>query len=221
MVEEFPKKELLLYEKEILGMCFSGHILDSYTKHISSLAPTPLAELLNKSDIQDKSNVKVVGLITQRSIKKTKNDENMAFIKLSDSCGEIEVIVFPKTYLKYSSMLQADNVIYVNGQISINDEQEPKIIANTIENVLQNSEYEKTPKQKNGKLYLKVSSINSNIVTEIITLLKEYSGETDIVFYDVSEKKYVKATGVKITVNDSILSALKMILGPDAVVFKE
>mgnify|MGYP003484120176 CR=1 FL=1 len=39
--------------------------------------------------------------------------------------------------------------------------------------------------------------------------------------YDVSTKKYVKAAGVKIAINDSILSALKMILGPDAVVFKD
>ena len=220
-VEEFSKKELLLYEREILGMCFSGHILDSYTKHIENLKPTSLSLLLNSDDIQDKTNIRVVGLITQKSVKKTKNDENMAFIKLSDSCGEIEVIVFPKTYLKYSSMLQVDNVVCVSGQTSINDEQEPKVIATSIENVLQNSEYEKAPKQKIGKLYLKVNSINSNIVTEIISLLKEYSGETDIVFYDVSTKKYVKAAGVKIAINDNILSALKMILGPDAVVFKD
>ena len=220
-VEEFPKKELLLYEKEILGMCFSGHILDSYTKHIAELKPIALAELLNNEAIQDKSNVKIVGLITQKSVKKTKNDENMAFVKISDSCGEIEVIVFPKTYLKYSGMLQTDNVICVCGQISLSDEQAPKVIAASIENVLQNSEYEKAPNKKIGKLYLKVNSINSNIVTEIISLLKEYSGDTDIVFYDVSSKKYVKATGVKITVNDNILSALKMILGPDAVVFKD
>ena len=99
--------------------------------------------------------------------------------------------------------------------------QEPKVIANTVENVLLNTDFEKAPKEKVGKLYLKVNSIKSNIVTEIIALLKEFSGETEIVFYDVSEKKYVKASGVKISVNDNVLSALKMILGPDAVVFKD
>ena len=220
-VAEFSKKDILLNEREILGMCFSGHILDSYTKHIAVIEPTTISQIINNDQLRDKSNTKIVGLITQKSVKKTKNDENMAFIKVSDSCGEIEIIVFPKVYLKYSSLLQVDNVICINGQISISDEQEPKILASTIENVLSNGEFDNTPKQKSGKLYLKVSSISSNIVNEIITLLKEYSGDTEIVFYDVSQKKYVKASGVKISINDNILSALKMILGPDSVVLKD
>ena len=220
-VAEFSKKDILLNEREILGMCFSGHILDSYTKHIAVIEPTTISQIINNDQLCDKSNTKIVGLITQKSVKKTKNDENMAFIKVSDSCGEIEIIVFPKVYSKYSSLLQVDNVICINGQISISDEQEPKIIANTIENVLPNNEFDNTSKQKSGKLYLKVNSISSNIVNEIIALLKEYSGDTEIVFYDVSQKKYVKASGVKISINDNILSALKMILGPDSVVLKD
>ena len=220
-VDEFSKKELLLYEREILGMCFSGHILDSYTKHLSTISATPISNILNDEQLRDKSNVKIAGLITQKSIKKTKSEENMAFIKISDSCGEIELIVFPKAFSKYSDLLQVDNVISIAGQVSISDEQDPKIIANTIEKVLSNSEFDNTPKQKNGKLYLKVSSINSSIVNEIISLLKEYSGDTEIVFFDTSTKKYVKASGVKISINDNILSALKMILGPDSVVFKD
>ena len=219
-VEDYSKRDNLLYEKEILGMCFSGNILDSYSLHLDKLIPTKISAILSNDSLKDKESVSVAGLIVQKSLKKTKNDENMAFVKISDSCGEIELIVFPKVFAKYSELLVSDNVIYVNGQISISDEQDPKILVNTIEIVLPNDIYKKKPPQNSGKLYLKVSSINSNLVSEIISLLKEYSGDTEIVFYDISEKKYVKASGVKISVNDKILSALKMILGPDSVVFK-
>ncbi|MBQ8545874.1 MAG: DNA polymerase III subunit alpha [Clostridia bacterium] len=221
-VQEYPMKELLLYEREILGMCFSGHILDSYLQHLKDLKPQNISQIINNENLKDRDGVKIAGLITQRTIKKTKTDENMAFVKISDSTGEIELIAFPKVYLKYSSMLQNDNVIFVNGQASISDEQMPKVIINSVETVMSNSEYSK-PRENNtsGKLYLKVSSIDSSIVKDIIGLLKEYSGENEIVFYDVSQKKYVKASGVKIAINDNILSALKMILGPDSVVLKD
>ncbi len=218
---EFDIKDKLLYEREILGMCFSGHILDSYSKHLNELSPSKLTEILNNPDIKDRTSVNVAGLVVQKTVKKTKNDENMAFVKLADSCGEIELVVFPKAYLKYSDQINTDNVIFVTGQISLSDEQEPKIIVNTIENVMQNQFYKKSPVNSNSKLYLKVQSIDSNVVTEIISLLKEYTGDTEIVFYDLSKKKYIRANNVKISVNQNIISALKMILGEDAVVLKD
>ena len=218
---EFDIKDKLLYEREILGMCFSGHILDSYSKHLNELSPSKLAEILNNPDIKDRTSVNVAGLVVQKTVKKTKNDENMAFVKLADSCGEIELVVFPKAYLKYSDQINTDNVIFVTGQISLSDEQEPKIIVNTIENVMQNQFYKKSPINSTSKLYLKVQSIDSNVVTEIISLLKEYTGDTEIVFYDLSKKKYIRANNVKISVNQNIISALKMILGEDAVVLKD
>lgn len=218
---EFDIKDKLLYEREILGMCFSGHILDSYSKHLNELSPSKLTEILNNPDIKDRTSVNVAGLVVQKTVKKTKNDENMAFVKLADSCGEIELVVFPKAYLKYSDQINTDNVIFVTGQISLSDEQEPKIIVNTIENVMQNQFYKKSPVNSTSKLYLKVQSIDSNVVTEIISLLKEYTGDTEIVFYDLSKKKYIRANNVKISVNQNIISALKMILGEDAVVLKD
>ena len=59
----------------------------------------------------------------------------------------------------------------------------PKIIISSVENVLSNTEF-LSEKKTSGKLYLKVDSIDSSIVKDIISLLKEYSGETEIIFYD-------------------------------------
>ncbi len=218
---EFPMKELLLNEREILGMCFSGHILDAYLAHINDLKPQSISTILTSESLKDRDTVKIAGIITQKTTKKTKNDESMAFVKVSDSTAEIELIAFPRTYAAYAEKLQNDNVIYVVGQLSISDEQMPKIIINSVENVFSNTEYQEKKQKSNGKLYLKVDSIDSDIVREIISLLKEYSGETEIIFYDISKKKYVKASGVKISIDDNIISALKMILGPDSVVLKD
>ena len=219
-VPEFSMKELLLFERDVLGLCFSGHILDSYEKHLSTLKRREISTIISDDSIKDRENVSVAGLITSRVVKKTKNDENMAIVKISDSYGEIELIVFPKPFAKYSSELILDNVIYVSGQVSIKDEEPPKIILNSCERVYSNSDFDGRRKSE-SKLYLKVKSINEPIVTEIIELLKEYSGDTEIIFYDTLTKKYVKASNLSISASADVIFALKAILGDDAVVLKD
>ena len=216
---EFSMKDLLLYERDVLGLCFSGHILDSYTKHLSELKPREINSIMGDEGLHDRSYMSVAGLITSRVVKKTKNDENMAFVKISDSYGEIELIVFPKMFSQYSALLTVDNVIFVEGQLSLKDEEPPKIILNSCKTVHTNSEHESL-KKNTSKLYLKVKSIKEPMVNEIIELLKEYSGETEIIFYDIESKKYVRASNLTITASDDVIFALKAILGEDSVVLK-
>ncbi|MBE6673699.1 MAG: DNA polymerase III subunit alpha [Ruminococcaceae bacterium] len=216
---EFSMKDLLLFEREVLGLCFSGHILDSYDKHLAVLKPMEINSILSSDTLRDRSNVSIAGLVISRVVKKTKNDENMAFVKISDSFGEIELIVFPKMFEKYSAYLTVDNVIYVEGQLSQKDEEASKIILNNCQSVLSNSEFENAKKAA-SKLYLKVKSVKEPIVNEIIALLQEYSGDTEIIFYDEAAKKYVRASNLTITASDDVIFALKAILGEDAVVLK-
>ena len=69
-------------------------------------------------------------------------------------------------------------------------------------------------------MYLKVKSIKEPIVNDIIELLKEYSGDTEIIFYDSETKKYVRAANLTIAASDDVVFALKAILGEDAVILK-
>ena len=220
--KEFSKNELLLMEKEIAGLFFSGHILDSYSRQIENIKPRRIISIVgNQENIigaNDKEKVKIVGIITSRTIKKTKNDESMAFIRIEDASGEIEVIVFPKQYYKHSDILFVGNVVQFSGTTTIKDEEPCKIILESGETLIDNESF--IVKEKDKRLYLKVDSIKSQIVIDIIELLKEYQGETEVVFYDSQEKKYVKSAEVKIDTSDSIISALKMVLGENNVILK-
>ena len=218
-IPEFNMKDLLLFEREFLGLCFSGHILDSYDKHLAVLKPREINTILSDDYLRDRTPVSVAGLITSRTVKKTKNDENMAFVKISDSYGEIELIVFPKVFSQFSSFLTVDNVIFVEGQISLKDEEPTKVILTSCKTVLSNNEFS-TEKKASSKMYLKVKSIKEPIVNEIIELLKEYSGDTEIIFYDSETKKYVKASNLTISASEDVVFALKAILGDDAVILK-
>ena len=96
----------------------------------------------------------------------------------------------------------------------------PKIILNSCQRVFSNTEYSCQEQKKPSKLYLKVNSVKEPIVNEIIELLKEYSGETEIIFYETVTKKYVRASNLTISASEDVIFALKAILGEDAVILK-
>ena len=221
-VKEFDKNELLLMEKDISGLFFSGHILDAYSKHIEAIKPNTVLSIVgNQEEIigaKDKEKVKIVGIVTSRVMKKTKKDDNMAFVKVEDATGEIEVIVFPNQFIKFADILSVGKVISVNGTATIKDEEPCKVIMDSGEILIDNDSY--TEEKKSQKLYLKVETVKSEMVKNIIDLLKEYKGETEVIFYDASEKKYVKSTEIKINVDENIIYALKSILGENNVIFK-
>ena len=124
-----------MLEKESSGMYFSGHMLDNYSKHVEALDVITTAELCEKSDdgelvYSDKDRVRLVGIITSVSLKTTKNDDRMAFFTLEDKFGEVECIVFPKKYSEFYHEIFVDGALYVEGTVSIKDDDEPKILIN-------------------------------------------------------------------------------------------
>jgi len=223
-LEEFSKKELLMFEKEVSGIYFSGHILDSYSKHITKISPINVIDITGneekESAYKEKDKVTIVGIITSRTVKQTKKKENMAFITVEDATGEVEVIVFPTFYEKYADVLVVENVVSITGNVSVREDEPCKILLANAENVIQNSDFQEKSSKK-SKLYLKVNSMKAPVVKEITKLLKDFSGDSEIIFYDSQTKKYVKATELSISVNEQILSILKSILGEESVIYKE
>lgn len=152
---DFSMKEKLLLEKEASGMYFSGHMLDSYANHIDDLDPVPISDTYEREDSEnlyrDRDKIKVVGIVSSLSVKSTKKDERMAFFKLEDKFGEIECIVFPKKYNELYHEIFVDAAVYVEGTVSIKDEENVKILVNDIIPLTENSKYQPKPLQTESK----------------------------------------------------------------------
>ena len=105
-VGEFPKETLLGFEKEVLGVYISGHPLEEYEekwrKNINATTNDFIwDEETGKTKVSDNEKVIVGGMITDKTIKYTKNNKTMAFLTLEDLLGTVEVIVFPRDYERY------------------------------------------------------------------------------------------------------------------------
>ena len=131
---EFPEKEQLLWERDLMGLYLSAHPLDKYDTYFSE--QTHPMEL-----ITPENNGKVIiigGIITAVRTLLTKKGDKMAFVKIENKTTETEFIVFPSTFAESGSKLVVDNVVRVQGKINATDKDgnltsEAKVMAEIVE----------------------------------------------------------------------------------------
>ena len=139
--DEFSDKELLSMEKEMLGIYISGHPLEKYKDKIEKIATVNSIMLQEandaiakneKTEIKDNQNATIVGIITSIKKKFTKNNKVMCFVTLEDLYGKTEVIVFESVYMEAQNLLVEENIVAINGRISVREDQDITLIASKI-----------------------------------------------------------------------------------------
>lgn len=119
-VPPLPESTLLGYEKELLGFYLTTHPLEPYRKKLSAMKLTTIAEI-NKERVGER--ISVGGIIAGvKKITTKAGNHEMAFVKLEDLTGLIEVVVFPKTYAKTSDYWRMDAVVVVTGKLDEKDD---------------------------------------------------------------------------------------------------
>ncbi len=191
-LKEFDSRIKLAMEKEMLGIYVSGHPLDEYEEVINrsvSLNSSQIAEFMEdegivNSLVYDGSRVKMGGIILSLQNKITKNNNLMCFLTLEDFYGEIEVIVFPKILDKYKQHIKIDGMVIIDGRLSFNHDEVPKMIAEKITPLIQFSHKE---------LYIKVEKKwdYNTIKPRIIALSQKYPGNGPVfVYFEASRQKF-------------------------------
>ncbi len=139
-ITNFEKPVILAMEKEVLGVYVSGHPLEEYAEKLKNMCSVD-TEMLSKvnedgpSELRDGMRVIIGGMIQSRRTMITKKNQMMAFVQVEDLYGIMEVIIFPRTYEKYSHMLKEDSIVIISGSIQFREDEEPKIIADDIKNI--------------------------------------------------------------------------------------
>jgi len=99
---EWEEALLLKYEKETLGFYITSHPLTRYQTQLKKMNTTSTEAL---ADLQDGQEVKCCGVISGKKLATTKKGEKMAYLKLEDLAGSVEVILFPDLYATAASRL--------------------------------------------------------------------------------------------------------------------
>ncbi|RSM78764.1 DNA polymerase III subunit alpha [Amycolatopsis sp. WAC 01375] len=115
-VEEWPRKELLAHEREMLGLYVSAHPLDGAEGVLRGHAPRPIAAILDNPPREGE--VVVAGLITSLERRVNKKGEPWAICTIEDLDAALEVLFFPKAYALFTADLAEDNAVRVNGRVN-------------------------------------------------------------------------------------------------------
>ena len=132
-VEEYPKEIILTFEKEVLGIYLSGHPLERYRNMMEKMISAKTSDFQPDDEtgipeVYDNQKVIVGGMITDKTIKYTKNNKVMAFLTVEDLVGTVEVVVFPRDYEKCQMFLNEDARLFIQGRVSAEDDKASKLI---------------------------------------------------------------------------------------------
>lgn len=116
---EANSHEQLQWERELLGLYLSQHPLTAYETILQEKS-VPINQLVEE---HDNKTTTVGGAIADVREIMTKNGQKMAFVKIADQFGELELIIFPGTYAETEGIWQQDNVILAKGKITSKDKQ--------------------------------------------------------------------------------------------------
>jgi DNA polymerase III subunit alpha len=114
--EEWPRKQQLSYEREMLGLYVSAHPLDGAERVLRKHAPKPIAEIL--ADPPKEGELVLSGMISALERRVNKNGEPWAICTIEDLDASIEVLFFPKSYSVLSVDLVEDAAVAVKGRVN-------------------------------------------------------------------------------------------------------
>ncbi len=230
-LKEFDEKELLSMEKEMLGIYISGHPLEKLRNSIEKVATINTLQMIQmkeQNDLsQDGKQVKYIGIINSIKKKYTKKNTLMAFITVEDLYGSTEIIVFDGCYSKAQNILLNENIVLVEGRLSIREDDDVKIVANNItefnENSVQQSNNYNKPNVNNvgadDPVRPKMVTINITNLTEeqkakLRGAIKFFTGDKNNIAISVKNGDKILPCGA-IYLTEKILKQLKEIVGEE------
>ena len=213
--EEWDKRTLLGYEREMLGLYVSDHPLNGVEHVLAAKVDVPIS-VLHTDEKGDGAVLTVGGLVTSVQRKVTKQGATWAIVTLEDLAGAVDVMVFPNSYQLVGPFCVEDAVLLVKGRLDKRDEDELKFIA--MEMTVPDLDVEHT-----GPVAVRLET--RRCVPETIESLKEilatHPGTTEVRLQLVNGPRTTVmklADSLRVTPSPALFGDLKALLGPGCVV---
>ncbi len=129
------EQDLLLWEKELLGLYVSSHPLRRM-KNILERRTLSIANLSQEPRLAARQRIRIGGIISSLKRILTKSGRPMMFLRLEDLTDKIEVVVFPSIIEQYPALLQENKIVFVEGRVDRNMG-EPKFICEGLEEIVE------------------------------------------------------------------------------------
>ncbi|NQT26715.1 DNA polymerase III subunit alpha, partial [candidate division KSB1 bacterium] len=214
-LEEWKEKDLLLHEKEMLGLYLSGHPLEKFKDEIEAFA-RPAIELL--TEYESGCKVRLCGMLSQVQKKFDKKGRPFAFFQIDDFTGSARCLAFADVFEKIQTLMENDNIVVLTGKLDRRDEgDECTIMANEMISIDSAAE----SLVKRITLVLDSQRVQNGEIEHIKQLTKRFPGDCPIDFeVELEEgKEFVRLRSKTCRVRPSaaLLSELNQVIGKEHV----
>ncbi|MBU4489246.1 MAG: DNA polymerase III subunit alpha [Actinobacteria bacterium] len=212
---EIPKRQLLAWEREMLGVFVSDHPLSDYRELLSGFTDLEISQI---SPDMDKAMLAIGGLITGLEKRYDKAGKPWASFTLEDFSGSIDVLLFHNKYEKYSDVLVEEAIVLVRGRADLRDNSR-KLLADEVRLLPRNS-------MRPIRLILKIDAarFTEERTSHIKEVLMQHPGELPVrlqLYENGMEMATVKLGELySVGTDGDVLGKLKSLLGESAAVIQ-
>ena len=222
VLKELDERELLAQEKEMIGIYISGHPLEKFKEAIqrqTNINSIQIKDLNgeNAGNFKDGQNVKYAGTITSVKKKYTKRNTIMAFVTVEDLYGSAEIVVFDSVFSRCDNILVEENIVLVEGRLSIKEDEDARII---VQNIKEFSEENNTENHvRKNTVLIDITELNETQKERLKGAIRFFSGDRVNMKISVLDKAQEKPCGA-IYLTKEILEQFKEIVGEENVMLK-
>ncbi len=210
-VPEYPREELLAFEKELLGVYVSGHPLEEYLETWKSSITAKTSDFLvdeesGEAIVKDNDRVTIGGMIAGKVIKTTRTGKMMAFVTIEDMVGAVEVLFFPRDFELCRNELVDEARVFVRGRVSLGEEPVGKLICEQL------VPFDQVPRD----LWLKFPDKKAydEKQNKVMEVLHEAEGNDTVIIYLEKERaKKVLPANWRVSARGPVLDRLYELLG--------
>ena len=207
--------DILAFEKDVLGFYLSGHPLNKYRDELEGLSLHQIARL---PELKTEVPIRNGGIVTSLKISSTKKDpsKSIAFLTIEDFTGSIEAILFPDRFTKFRKLIEVDTMIFISGQLSRREEDNPKIIVDDIMPI----EKARESFAKKVLISLTAQGLEPSALEKIDSVAQKSKGNCDLLIEvktSSNERVLMKSGKYHINANDKTIGKLRELLGKDNV----
>jgi len=222
---EYPKKERLAYEKEMLGLYVSDHPLMGVSRQLREIAGGTIGDLKDLAQEQlsgsepgagdgsgslDGAVRTLGGVVTSFTSRYTKKGDRMASFVLEDLGASVEVTVFPKVMAEYGAQLAEDAIVVVRGRVDLRDEI-LRVTALEVRRLELSEEGE-------GELrvVLPMGKLSASTLRRLQGILVDHPGQTPVLLH-VGSKIMRLPEDMRVDSQRGLIAEIKALLGAKAV----
>ncbi len=216
-IPEFPEKELLSMEKEVLGYYLTAHPLSAYEKSLKAFCSHTSSTI---KLCKNRDEVLMGGMISSIKIAHTKNPKpgqssKYANFDLEDMDGFVRSICWPDGMEKYGDMIQPDSVVLVRGKVDKRGEDEVNFIVDEMIPIA-----EADTKFTTGiHIMYDQDKHKPELINKIREVLRGYPGPRDVLFairLETGETVHVKSSKQRVVISPELRARLNDLLGEDS-----